>query len=228
MSRNVAEILHDSPLFAMVQPAGFARLVTIAKICRFRKGQLVFRQEDACPGVYVVGEGMVRVFKTGPGGKEHVLHIVGPGGTFAEVAAIGQFAVPASAEAVEKSTCVLLPQAAFRKALAEDHELCLGMMTGLTHWVRHLVGLMEDIVLRDAAGRIARYLLQAKAGADGSVTLPSLKRHVASHLNLTSETFSRTFRRLLDAGLIAEDKSRVRLLDAKKLRLMAEGMFPRI
>jgi CRP/FNR family transcriptional regulator len=51
----------------------------------------------------------VRIFKTAAGGREHVLHIVGPGGSFAEVAAIGGFAVPASAEAVKKTTCLLLP-----------------------------------------------------------------------------------------------------------------------
>ncbi len=103
------------------------------------------------------------------------------------------------------------------------------MMTGLTLWVRHLVNLMEDVVLRDAAGRLARYLLQSPPDAEGRIELPGLKRHVASHLNLTSETFSRTLRRLLDAGLIAEsDANRVQVLDRGRLEQVAEGLFPRL
>jgi CRP/FNR family transcriptional regulator len=224
---NVVDILSDCQLFSEVPERSFQRLAAMARLCKFRKGQVIFRDEENCPGVYVVGKGMVRVFKTGPGGKEHVLHIVSPGGTFAEVAAIGNFNVPASAEAVAPSICVLLPQAAFQKALAEDHDLNRGMMAGMARWVKHLVGLLEDIVLRDAAGRLARYLLRSRTAGKDTVALPSLKRHVASHLNLTSETFSRTLRRLLDAGLIAEvDNTRVRLLDAEGLSRVAEGLFP--
>ena len=52
---------------------------------------------------------------------------------------------------------------------------------------------------------------------------------MASHLNLTSETFSRTFRRLLDAGMIAEsDGNRVQLLDRGRLEKVAEGLFPQL
>jgi CRP-like cAMP-binding protein len=229
MSLNVAEILHGCRLFSAVQTAGFQRLVTIARLASFRKGEMIFREGQECPGVYVVGSGLVRVFKTAPGGKEHVLHIVGPGQTFAEVAAIGGFAVPASAEAVAPTTCALLPMDRFRKALEEDHSLCLGMMTGLTLWVRHLVGLMEDIVLRDAVGRLARYLLASEAGEDGLIELPTLKRHVASHLNLTSETLSRSIRRLTDAEVIRQlDNNRVQLVDRDKLRMIAEGAAPKI
>ncbi len=192
---NVVDILHGCELFSAVEAAGFRRLATIARLCQFRKGQAIFREGEPCPGVFVVGQGLVRVFQTGRGGREHVLHMVAPGGSFAEVAAIGEFPLPASAQAVKKTVCVLLPQDRFRQSLAEDHELCLGLMTGMSLWVRRLVRLMEDITLRDAAGRLARYLLElaeSNPTAECTVALPSLKRYVASHLNLTSETFSRT------------------------------------
>jgi len=227
LSLNVIDILHDCKLFAQVQSAAFQRLATIARIGKFAKGERIFSEGEECPGVYIVGAGLVRVFKTAASGKEHVLHMVGPGGTFAEVAAIGGFRSPAHAEAIAPTTCVLLPADRFRKALGEDHELCLGMLTGLSHWVRHLVGLMEDVVLRDAAGRVARFLLEAKQMEDRAVALPGLKRHVASHLNLTSETLSRVFRRLVELELIAEtENNRLRVLQPDKLELVAEGRFP--
>ena len=50
---------------------------------------------------------------------------------------------------------------------------------------------------------------------------------MASHLNLTSETFSRTLRRLVDAGLIAEVDNAACAAPPKKLRQVAEGLFPR-
>lgn len=229
MSLNVIDVLHGCKLFSQVQASGFQRLAAIARLCQFRKGQSIFREHQECPGVYIVGSGLVRVYKTGAGGKEHVLHMVGPGNTFAEVSAIGQFALPASAEAVEATTCALLPADRFRRLLQEDHEFCLGIIGGLTQWVRHLVGLMEDVVLRDAAGRLARFLLESPPDGGGTIELPTLKRHLASHLNLTSETFSRTLRRLVDAGLVAElDASRIQLLDRDKLRRVAQGAFPKI
>jgi len=229
VSQTIEQILSRCKMFAEVDAERRRRLAEISLIRKFTKGQLIFRQGEDCPGVYVVDSGMVRVFKTAPTGKEHVLHMVGPGRTFAEVAAIGGFACPANAEATASTTCVLVPLDEFRKMMATDHQLCLEMMTGMSFWVRHLISLMEDIVLRDAIGRIARFLLEEAVEQDGTVRLPGLKRHVASHLNLTSETFSRTLGRLIEAGLIVEqDNNRVELREPERLRAIAEGLFPEI
>ncbi len=224
MPRNVIDILADCALFSEVSEAGFVRLATMARICRFPKSYRIFCEGDDCAGVYVVDGGLVRIFKTGSGGKEHVLHMVGPGGTFAEVAAIGGFKYPASAETIEPTNCVLLPLDPFRKALEEDHDLCLCMMAGMSSWVHDLVGLMGNVVLRDAAGRVARYLLEMATDEKDTIELPALKRHIANHLNLTSETFSRVLRRLIQTGLISDATNhRFRLLDREKLKQIAKG-----
>jgi CRP/FNR family transcriptional regulator len=223
------EVLAGCQLFAHVHESRRAKLAEFSQLRKFRKGQAIFRQGDPCPGVYIVGQGTVRLFKIGASGKEHVLHIVGPMSTFAEVAAIGGFDCPAHAEAVTPATCVLLPLDLFRKQMQEDHTFCMEMLSGLSYWVRHTVNLLEDIVLRDATGRVARFLLDAEPQEEDTVRLPGLKRHVASHLNLTSETFSRTLSRLIEAGLIIDlDNNRVQIVDRQRLEAVSEGAFPQV
>jgi CRP/FNR family transcriptional regulator len=227
MLMDPSTILSACRFFSGVQGATRDRLLQMALIRQFERGSLIFRQGDPCPGVFIVGSGLVRVFKTSPAGREHVLHLVSPGGTFAEVAAIAGFECPAFAEALEDTTCLLLPAERFSKALREDHAMCLQLMACMAGWVKYLVGLLEDIALRDAVGRVARYLLSVADQQDGTIQLPSLKKHLASHLNLTSETLSRTLRRLMDMDLIIQtDDQRLLVQNRESLAQIAEGEFP--
>jgi CRP/FNR family transcriptional regulator, dissimilatory nitrate respiration regulator len=224
MNPDVETTLSACRFFSAVTGAARERLVSMARLRRFSRGQLLFSEGDPCPGVYAVESGLVRVFKLSASGKEHVLHFAAPGSTFLEVAAIGGFRCPASAEALAESTCVLLPAEAFTRALAEDHGLCLQLLGGLAAWVRQLVGQLEDVTLRDAAGRLARYLLSLGSPDAPGVSLPVRKKDLAQHLNLTSETLSRALRRLSDGGLIAlEEDGGIRLADRPSLAALAEG-----
>ncbi len=102
-------------------------------------------------------------------------------------------------------------------------------MASMAWWVRQLVGLMEDIVLRDATGRLARHILHAGKEESGEFIWAPLKKDLASHLNLTSETLSRSLRRLTDAGLIEQsDVRRLRILDRAALRDLSDGMYPKL
>ena len=215
-------------LFAFISPLGKARLVGIASLEHHPRGARLLSPGDTPRALFIVVSGLVRVFKTAPNGKEHVLHLCGPGTTFAEVAVIDDFPVPAFVEVVEPAELLCLDAEAFRRLLREDHEICLQLLPGLGAWVRHLVSLMEDIVLRDAYGRLARWLLERQQ-ADGAVDLPASRKLLASHLNLTPETLSRTMRRLEEDGCIrSATGDRIEILSGQRLHQAAEGLFPTI
>jgi CRP/FNR family transcriptional regulator len=228
VSEAVSAIVRKCVLFKGLDVPSLELLAGEAVTKTFRKGQTIFRQDDECPGLYIVGSGLVRIYKLAPNGKEHVLHFAEPGQTFAEVATMGGFNCPAYAEAVEDTICALIPARRFEALLRRHHELCLQLLNGMSLWVRQLVGLLEDVVLRDAVGRVARHLLEAdRTGGREPFNLRVLKKDLASHLNLTSETLSRTLRRLAESGLIELDAAgpiRIREFDA--LRDVAAGILP--
>lgn len=212
-------------LFARLSPGAREKLASVAVTRTAQAGEVLFRQGDTCPGVFVVGAGLVRVYKLAPSGKEHVLHLAGPGGTFAEAAVIGVFPCPANAEVTETAELSLLPAEAFRRFLEEDHRACIDLLAGMSAWVHHMVDLLEDVVLRDAAGRVSRHLL-AHSGADSVVRLPAARKVLASQLNLTAETLSRTLRKLGEDGLIASERDAITVLDRERLTAIAEGLYP--
>lgn len=225
---NRIEILRQCGLFRTLSDNWIDVLAAQAVTKRFKKGEMIFRQGDECPGLYCVGSGLIRVFKLAPNGKEHVLHFADAGKTFAEVAALGKFALPAFAEANEDSVCVLVPTDNLQRLLTQHHELCLQLLGGMSFWVRQLVALLEDVVLRDASGRLARHLLAADtSGGKSPFKLPVKKKDLASHLNLTSETLSRTLRRLAETKLIeAGSAQRITIINVAALQDVADGILP--
>ncbi len=227
--RNTARgILDECQLLRRLSDESLDLLAGMAHVRHFRKSERIFTQGDESPGLYCVSEGLVRVYKLAPTGKDHVLHFAEPGSTFGEVAAIVGMPAPAHADAVKETVCAVLPASRFRHALEENHQLSLQLLTGMATWVKQLVGLLEDVVLRDASGRVARHLLEASAAAPSDFfQLRVLKRDLASHLNLTSETLSRTLRRLADIGLIeTAEGQQIRVIDRQRLDEVARGLLP--
>ena len=238
MARRVSSLAAPSPrsilsasrAYAGLSPEAGERLASIGRLVTLAESERVFRAGDPCPGVYVMHSGVVRLSNTAPTGKIHVLHFAEAGESFAEAAVIGRFPCPVDADVLEKGIALKIPSEALWDLLANDHALCLGFLQVMSLRNQRVVDRARDIALRDAAGRLAHFLLERSPEGyqEGPVVqLMVSKRELAKHLNLTSETLSRVLRRLVDAGTIeCDDHHEVRITNAAHLRTLAWGEPP--
>ena len=214
------------PLFVGLTEDDLGALAAIGRRRTLERGEILFLSGTPAEGFFVVLFGRVKLSKLSPAGKEQILHLHGPGETFGE-AALGDGArYPAQAVATKPSEVLLIPRAEFQELLGRRPVLATNLIASLSRRIRDMALLVEDLSLRDAPARLARYLLDltgASAGAGAVLTLPMSKGELASLLGTRQETLSRGFRLLADAGFVEVNGGDVTILDPAGLSDMAEG-----
>ena len=213
--------LSRAEMFSSLDPPTLQKIASLGRWRSFAARQMIFSEGEPCGGFYLLVEGAVKVYKLSAEGREHVLHLVWPGETFAEAALFLGDAYPAYAEAVRASRAVLFPAQPFLALLRAEPDLAFRLMGGMALWLRRLVGQVEVLALRGAASRLAGYLLGLREGA--AAVLPAPKAVVAAHLGMTPETLSRLFCRMEAQGLIRVRGRNISVLDPAGLQRVAEG-----
>lgn len=213
-------ILQAHPYFAQAEPAQLQELARSGRRRPFEAGQILFLGGEPSAGLWILEKGRVKVFKTIPDGREHVLHLIGPGDAFNDVSAFDGGPNAASAMSVTAGVAWLLPAAALQEALARHHDLALSVIAGLNKRIRLLVLQIEDLALRSVTARLARFLLEQRQNP--SLTGPAITRAlIANHLGATPETVSRVLRALEETGALAFDRHRIIIRNANLLREIA-------
>jgi CRP/FNR family transcriptional regulator len=220
MTVTSTEVLRKAPLFANLPPEDLRLLADIASPHRYGKRKAIFREGDRADGFYVVAAGNVKIFKLSEEGKEQVLHLIGPGQSFAEAAIFEGSTYPAHAEALADSDLVFLPKAPFLALLERNPRMALRMLSSLSKWLRRMTDLVENIALRDVEARLVGYLSQEMKNTGVAVKdsavyeLDVSKNVLASRLGTVPETFSRALKKLQEEGKIRVKGKQIRILKA--------------
>jgi CRP/FNR family transcriptional regulator len=221
---TIGAFLRSTLLFAGLSEGDLAALARLAARVPVPAGGHIFSEGGEARGFYVVESGTVKVYKLSAGGREQVLHHVGRGEAFGEVALFAGRTYPASATALGPARILFFPKKAFLELVSAKPSLALNMIATLAMRLRGFARLVEALSLKDAGSRLAAYLLElSRKQASLSVSLPVTKAELAARLGTAQETLSRSLRRLREAGLLKVAGRSITILEPERLEEIAES-----
>ena len=154
-----AGLLGSTDLFKNLDPPVLNQLARSVTFRNYRRGHLIFAQGEPGDSLFVISEGLVKVFVTSEEGEDMVLVTLRPPETFGELALIDGGLRSASAEAIEPTTTLTLSRGPLIELLQGHPNLAQALLSSLGGLVRRLTEQAADLVFLDLHGRVAKLLL---------------------------------------------------------------------
>jgi CRP/FNR family transcriptional regulator len=227
MAEPIDDALRQSVLFRRLKPDDRQRVAAVATVRAFDKGAMLFSEGDGSDLLYTVLTGRVKVFKTTPRGTDVILELFGPGESVGAVAVYEARPYPASALALEPTSCLVIPRQAFFSLLEGYPTMVRGLLVGLTHRLVELTNRLTELSGGRIEGRLARFIL--KLGTDmgqrreEGVFIPLVlsRQELADMIGTTIETSIRIMSRWGKDGVVRTDKDGFVILDRAALEAVA-------
>lgn len=156
---RAAALLGRTRLFGALEEDTLYRLAERADERTCDKGEIVVQEGQPGGSLFVVVNGLLKVFVTSPGGEEMVLVTLKPADVFGELALVDGGPRSASAQALERSTLLVLGRNALLEIVREEPSLTDALLRSVGALVRRLTAQAADLVFLDLHGRVAKLLL---------------------------------------------------------------------
>jgi CRP-like cAMP-binding protein len=218
---SIAGLLPKFHLFSELGPEQLAHVAGESQHLAVPRGNILFNRGDPAHGLFLLLEGQIKLAVTSPQGTEKVIGIIGAGESFGEaIIFLDRAFFPIYAQATADSQLLLIPKNVIFELLDRDNTVARKMLAGLSIRNHQLVQDIESVALLTCTQRLIGYLLQISAGSvdSNSLTLPASRTTIASLLNLTPETLSRTMLKLQQSGLIEVHGKEITIIDVAGLR----------
>jgi CRP/FNR family cyclic AMP-dependent transcriptional regulator len=201
-----------------------ARLSMVGQAGRrvVEKGQMVCWQDDPGESMFVLLEGAVKLVVCSRDGELIELHRHDAPATFGELALLDGGPRSASAEAVERSTLLVITRAELLRLLRSEDQVAEALLRILGAIVRRTTRQISDLAFLSLQGRVAAKLLDlAEPGRVRTRRITQVE--LASMVGGARQTVNQALRSLESRGYIRSNGRVFEILDRDELRRLAGG-----
>ena len=158
-------LFRETTLFAGLDDDALAAIVAAGQDLELRRGDVLFREDEAPDELYVVVSGRIAIANKSIDGRESMVALMEDGDLFGEMGLFDGRGRSAEARALETSVVTAVPYGPVRKVYEDDPTLLWRVVDMLTGRLRTMDAALADSVFLDVTGRTAKRLLEL-AGED--------------------------------------------------------------
>ena len=227
MGSPIEEAFRATALYRALAAEDRTRLAEVSVVRSYDKGETLFSEGDPSDFLYTILTGRAKVVKMIPSGKEVILEIFGPGDPVGAVVAYEGRPYPASAIALERSSCLLVRRAPFFALLERHPTLVRGFLLGLTQRIVELTRRIPEVAGGRVETRFAHLFLKladkmGRPEREGTLVPMALSRQdLADLTGTTIETCIRIMSRWGKEGVVRTEKDGFVVLDRPALERLA-------
>jgi len=250
---SINSLIAKAPLFEGVAVDELADIACFTRKIVAPRGEILFRKNEACNGLYLIVSGQVKIFFSSALGNEKILDILGESAVLGESALYQGGNYQFYAQTLSESILLHIAKPAMLALLDKNPRFARRVIGNLSQIAFGLTQDVESYSLHSGRQRVINYLVHEAVRANAAlqdlplmsakdqvsgewqsplvISLPTSKGVIASYLNLTQEHFSRILHDLSAGGLLSVSGRDIHIENFTQFRqcageavLLAEGV----
>lgn len=214
--------LRNVTMFSDLDDESLKEVYSILHKRNYKRGKIIFMEGEPGEAFFFVISGMVKIYKSSSDGREHIIHIFGPGHVFAETTLFDNINYPATAEVIEDGTIGMIRSKDLEELIMNNSSLALQLIKVLSKRLVMASYEIMNMAFNDTVQRTAVALIKLSKShgvktEDGiELNLDITRQELADVVGSARETVTRALTRLKNDGAI-EIGSSIIIRDIDKL-----------
>ena len=227
LQNEVQGSLSRIPYFKRLAEEDLASLAKLATKRYFKKGDLIFTQDQRCRHLHIVHSGEIKIFIISETGREQIIHFIKPGVFFGEEILFGENKYEANAQALCETILYDIDREDLENFILSHPQVGIVMLASFGERLKKLMIMIGDLALKDIQYRLVCRLVQmayedGEKSEEGIAIKGLTHEELASYVGTVREHLSRCLAHLQNANLIKLGRKKIIVLDIDSLKGLAQ------
>jgi CRP-like cAMP-binding protein len=191
-----------------------------------KKGDLIFEEGENVNGIYCIKDGICKLTKLSPNGKDHIVKLIKKGELLGQRSLISDEPVNLSATALEDMEVCFIPKSEIMSFFDSNNQFSMNVMKTICGDLKEADDIMVNLAQKSVKERLAITLLYLEdtfgKNEDNSLKIQLSRDELASLIGTATESCIRLLSDFNKLDLIELNGKKIILKNVGKLKKMGE------